>query len=72
MLCTFSFGFFPVRELVMQQQKKSGQRQRKRFSFPCWFVFIVRQTFHVLLLMKFKPGVEVPIFSGNSCRVGVP
>lgn len=56
----------------MQQQKKSGQRQRKLFSFLCWFVFIVRQTFHVLLLMKFKPGVEVPIFSGNSCRVGVP
>ena len=52
--------------------EKSGQRQRKLFSFPRWFVFIVRETFHVLLLMKFKPGAEVPIFSGNSCIAGVP
>ena len=72
MLCTFSSGFFLLRELEMQQQKRSGQRLRELFSFSMLVCFYCKTDLSCFIVMKFKPGLEVPIFSGNSCAVGVP
>lgn len=71
MLCTFSFGFFPLRELVMQQQKK-WPKAEKTLLFSMLVCFYCKTNLSCFIVMKFKPGLEVPIFSGNSCRVGVP
>lgn len=46
MLCTFPFAFLPE-ELVMQQQEVAKGREGASLHY---FVFIVRQTFPVLLL----------------------
>jgi hypothetical protein len=46
----FFLWLFPPKELVMQQQEKVAKGRENSSLFPCWFVFIVRQTFHVLLL----------------------
>ena len=72
MLCAFSSGFFLLRELEMQQQKRSGQRPRELSSFSMLVCFYRKTNLSCFIVMKFKPGLEVPIFSGNSCGVGVP
>lgn len=55
----------------MQQQKKWPKAEKSLLSsmFVC---FYCKTDLSCFIVMKFKPGLEVPIFSGNSCGIGVP
>lgn len=71
MLCTFSFGFFLQKSLSCNDKKK-WPKAEKTLLFSMLVCFYCKTDLSCFIVIKFKPGLEVPVFSGNICTVGVP
>lgn len=68
MLCTFPFGFFFFpKELVVQQQEKVANG-REGSSLSVLVCFYCKANLSCCIVLKLKPGLEVPVLSGSSCR----
>lgn len=63
----FSLWLFPPKELVTQQQEKVANG-RDGSSLSLLVCFYCKANLSCFIVPKLKPGLEVPVLSGSSCR----
>lgn len=63
---------FPPKSLSCKKGRENVPSVAQALSFSMFICFYCKVNLSCFIVMKLKPGLEVLIFSRNSCRLSVP